>query len=191
METTFAANLPPIFEEHNSKQGQLALFDLTQHSAAMLCDLQCRSQSNSSRNNSWWAAFFLHLMTLNLQTTSQTLILAFWTHFPSQTARLISRSMRRLTSRTVMTSLSVSSSTTTPLQSRSTRAQAQLNAATAGVSSRQQRATCVRAYLKARAQAVAARHRHQNGSVCDTLAFEETGKEPDIALDEGNGGVGR
>lgn len=192
-ESTFAANLPPTFEGMDSKQG-LALFDLTQHSAAMLCDLQCRSQSSSSQisTTQWWAAFFLYLMTLQLQASSQTLIMAFWTHFPSQTARLIQASMRRLTSRST-------TSSTIPLQSRSALAQARPKAATvAGDSSRWsaialslQRRSLMQAYLKARTQAVAARHQHRNGTVSDTMALEESGRDPDIGMGDGDSGVGR
>lgn len=191
-ETTFPSNIPPAtFEDLNSKQGSSQFFDLTQQSAALLCDLQCRSKnSNSPTSAQWWAAFLLYLMTLQLQTSCQTLVLALWTHFPSQTARMISRSMRRF-SRSTMTS-PLTTSSTTPLLSRSAPAQAQLNAATAaGVSSRQYRVQWMQAYLRARAQAVAARRQHQNGSVCDTTALQQSGRDPNGGLEELDSGVGR
>ncbi len=108
----------------------LSLLDPTQHSAAMLCDLQCRSSQRSSNGTSpwtpsWWSTLFLHLMTLTLQTTSKAFLLALWTHSPLRMARLMQASMHRLTSP------STTSSTTQPLLlSRSMAALAQRNAAT-------------------------------------------------------------
>merc|ERR1711977_211844 len=100
--------------------------------------LQCRSSLASSINNtrsriqpqrtstspsSFWAALFLHLMTLQIQTCYKTLLVGIWSLSPSRMARMMQASTHRLTSR------SMTSSMTTPLLMRST-AMAQRNAAT-------------------------------------------------------------
>lgn len=125
--------LPPAFDSLNPKQ-TLSPLDPTQHSAAMLCDLQCRSipvsskASTTSTSNAWWATLFLYLMTLQLQTCYKTLLVATWTISPSRMARMMQASAARLTSRSMTTSR-------TPLPLRSM-ALAQLNAATGRPSQR-------------------------------------------------------
>lgn len=110
----------------------------------MLCDLQCRSTARSSSSNSnrlvlsnpstsWWTNLFLYLMTLQLQTTCKTLLLALWTHSPSRVTRLMEVSTHRLTSR-----LRNSSTMTQRLPLPSTLVLAQLNAATGRVPTQQQ-----------------------------------------------------
>merc|ERR1712070_1098474 len=123
---------------HLHSKPTLSPLDQTQHSAAMLCDLQCRSSPASSINNtlsriqppktstspsSFWAALFLHLMMVQIQTCYKTLLVGIWSLSPSRMARMIQASTHRLTSR------SMTSSMTTPLLLRST-AMAQRNAAT-------------------------------------------------------------
>merc|ERR1711939_1265936 len=100
--------------------------------------LQCRSSLASSINNtrsriqppktstspsSSWAALFLHLMMLQIQTCYKTLLVGIWSLSPSRMARMMQASTHRLTSR------SMTSSMTTRLLLRST-AMAQRNAAT-------------------------------------------------------------
>nr|POE58646.1 transcriptional activator hac1 [Quercus suber] len=119
--------LPPAFENLDAKSSPLLPLDLTQHSAAMLCDLQCRSSRSLSRDLqhstiSWWSNLFLTLMTLQLQSCYKTLLTALWTLSPSRMARVMQASAHRLTSRSMTSSM-------TPRLSRSM-AMAQLNAAT-------------------------------------------------------------
>ncbi|KAI7202992.1 hypothetical protein KC316_g1536 [Hortaea werneckii] len=135
----FPSTIPPAFEtSHLDSKPTLSPLDQTQHSAAMLCDLQCRSSPASSINNtrsriqphrtstspsSFWAALSLHLMMLQIQTCYKTLLVGIWSLSPSRMARMMQASTHRLTSR------SMTSSMTTPLLLRST-AMAQRNAAT-------------------------------------------------------------
>ncbi|KAF2487792.1 hypothetical protein BDY17DRAFT_289697, partial [Neohortaea acidophila] len=137
----------PITEEEEPKSTlplslPLPQLDPTQHSAAMLCDLQCRSTcpqstSSSSSNKSSTtssssnnlAILFLNLLTLNLTTTYRTLLLALWSTSPSRITRMMQASTPP------STSPSTTSSTTTPtplavVLSASTSALAQRNAAT-------------------------------------------------------------
>lgn len=124
MESTMTSAYPPSFEISESKS-LFPQLDMAQHSAAMLCDLQCRSSSPGSANsisNSWWAGLFLFLMSLQFQTYYKTTLLAIWSLSPSRMARLIQASAHRLASRS-------KTSSTTPHLCRSM-AMAQLKAAT-------------------------------------------------------------
>ncbi|KAI4738223.1 hypothetical protein E4T50_11331, partial [Aureobasidium sp. EXF-12298] len=51
--------------------------DQTQHSAAMLCDLQCRSSENHSHSR--WSQIIIYLMHLNIMTFYKSLMVASWT----------------------------------------------------------------------------------------------------------------
>ncbi|KAH9840366.1 basic region leucin zipper [Teratosphaeria destructans] len=110
IETSFPSTLPPALPTADVKaQNPL---DLTQHSAAMLCDLQCQSSGASttstsapSFNPSWWATLFLFLMTQQLQSTFKTLLMAIWTLSPSRMVRLMQASAARLTSRSTISSV--------------------------------------------------------------------------------------
>jgi len=127
MDSTVSSAYPPSFEISESKS-LFPQLDLAQHSAAMLCDLQCQSSSPGSANsvsNSWWAAIFLFLMSLQFQTCYKITLLAIWSLSPSRMARLIQVSAHRLASRSTTFS-------TTPLLFRSM-AMAQLKAATSRV----------------------------------------------------------
>ncbi|KAK4956818.1 transcription factor that binds to CRE motif [Elasticomyces elasticus] len=112
------------------------------HPAAMP-DLQCRTRrrqastpstspnstttsTNNNPVNTFWATLFLHLMTLQFQTTYRTLLIALWSLSPSRMARMMQRSpSTRISTSRLTTSLMA------PLQLRST-ALAQLSAATSG-----------------------------------------------------------
>ncbi|KAK5107792.1 hypothetical protein LTR62_000660 [Meristemomyces frigidus] len=117
--STFSA---PAFEHLDVKPTTLSL-DPTQHSAAMLCDLQCRSSpasslvtllSTPSISPSFWASLFLRLMTLQLQTCYKTILLAIWSLSPSRMARSMQASILRSTSASTTSFI-----TTAPLLSRS------------------------------------------------------------------------
>ena len=196
---------PPALENLNAKvtpTSTLSPLDSTQHSAAMLCDLQCRSSQRSSTSNvtnpttttSWWASLFLYLMCLQLQTTCKTLLVATWTHSPSQMVRLMQASVHRLTSR------STTSSTTPPLLlSRSMAALAQRNAATrpsarqGALVALQQRSVRDRRQRTSEIPAAAAEqqqnHSHQTSTT--TKAFREQGSGSGMGTShEDRGGVG-
>ncbi|EGP89582.1 uncharacterized protein MYCGRDRAFT_103568 [Zymoseptoria tritici IPO323] len=123
---TFSLNsLPPAFDTLDAKPSSSSLLlplDPTQHSAAMLCDLQCRSSLKSSSTTtttnspppSWWTQLFLHLLTGQILTCYRILMVALWTISPSRMARLMAASTLRSTSRSTISS-------TTPLLLRSTR----------------------------------------------------------------------
>ena len=92
--------------------------DATQHSAAMLFDLQCQS-SKALRTlaNGWWAQVVLRLMHMNIIMFYKTLLAVSWTLWPERIARIMD-----------MTSPSTASSTTcskttssTPAATRTTR----------------------------------------------------------------------
>lgn len=179
-------NLPPAFDNLSTKPAPSPsplpqTLDPTQHSAAMLCDLQCRSslRKRSTRqpqqslhpylaSTSWWTTLFLYLMHLHLQTGYRAMLLALWTHSPSRIARLMQASTPRLTSRST-----TSSTTMTPLLSRSTRALAQRNAATAPVSTALlQRSSSSVEVQRARVKAVAER-------LCQTYFLVKALRESD------------
>jgi hypothetical protein len=98
--------------------------------------------------------------------------------------------MNRLTSRST-------TSSRTPLQSQSTLALAQLNAATAklrvrrGASALVKRRFWMHACLRAKAREVALRRRHQRKTVSDTMALEKAGRDSDLGIGDGDNGVGR
>lgn len=98
---------PPV---HPFPEAQPTQLDLTQHSAAMLCDLQCQSSlwynslpSLQSTLRTWaWAQMISTLLHLSIMTTYKTTLLAFFsTLSPTTTAR-------------ISTLLSTRSSTLTP-----------------------------------------------------------------------------
>lgn len=118
LEQSFPLNtLPPAFDTIDSKSSLLSPLDPTQHSAAMLCDLQCRSSRLSSSMTSipmaWMANLFTYLITMQWQVTCQSIMIALWTLSPSRLARMMAASQARLTSRSKISSM-------TPLPSRST-----------------------------------------------------------------------
>lgn len=125
-DNAYPSMLPPAFDNLDSKSSMLSPLDLTQHSAAMLCDLQCQSSSLSSSTTSqtsWWATLFLYLMNMNLQICYRTLLVAIWTLSPSRMARLMQVSALH-SSRSTISSM-------TPRLLRSTPGRlARLNAAT-------------------------------------------------------------
>lgn len=140
---------PPAFEALDPKSGSLSHLDATQHSAAMLCDLQCpssprRSQmsthtptssnpsSTSPASTAWWTSLFTTLLAFQLRTCYQQILLAIWTLSPMRMERMIRASMIRLAA---IRSRSTTSSTMTSSLSRSTTPLAQLKAAT-GVATR-------------------------------------------------------
>lgn len=191
--------IPPAFEALDSKP-TLSPLDPTQHSAAMLCDLQCRSSLASSNNarspainrstsaKSFWATLFLHLMTLHIQTCYKALLVAIWTLSPSRMVRMMQASTHRLTFRST-----TSSTMTTPLLSRSA-AMAQRNAATSRLAQQGAFAALQRSSedeglgVRDRRQAVAARHqrvlRLRKALEQDVKDNHEVGKR-----DDGNAGV--
>lgn len=120
------STLPPAFDNLDSKPSTLSPRDLTQHSAAMLCDLQCQSRGLSSSTTSaasWWTNLFLSLMTIQLQTCYKTLLVAIWMLSPSRMARMMQASIAR--------SSRLTNSSMTPRLLRSTRRRlARHNAAT-------------------------------------------------------------
>lgn len=168
----------------------LSPLDLTQQSAALLCDLQCRSSksSNTTSITSWWTTLFLYLMTLQLTTTSKTLLMAIWTLSPSRMAALIQASQRRLTSRST-------TSSTTLLLSQSTTALAQRNAATGSVNLRQGALVALqRRYLveaqRARIRAVAERT-HQTAANGTMALKDQRGSRIEKSGGDDDDGVGR
>ncbi|KAM0721549.1 hypothetical protein Q7P37_002474 [Cladosporium fusiforme] len=139
---------PPAFEALDPKSASLPHLDETQHSAAMLCDLQCPSSLRRSRTsnptttssnpsstcpvNSWWTSLFTTLLAFQLRTCYQQILLAIWTLSPSRMERMIRASTIRLAA---IRFPSTTSSTTMPLLSQSTTPLAQPRAAT-GVATR-------------------------------------------------------
>ncbi|KAM3421041.1 hypothetical protein BST61_g1460 [Cercospora zeina] len=100
----------PSYED--SKSSALTPLDLTQHSAAMLCnDLQCRSSRMSSNTASslWWTHILSSMMAFNTQNCYKTLLMALWTTTPSRMARMMQASAAR-------SSRSTSSSTSTMIR---------------------------------------------------------------------------
>jgi len=91
--------MPPPAHPFNPEAQQTQL-DLTQHSAAMLCDLQCQSSlwynslpSLQSTLRTWaWATMIFTLVHLNIMTTYKTTLQAFFsTLSPTTTARISTR----------------------------------------------------------------------------------------------------
>ncbi|KAF2153307.1 hypothetical protein K461DRAFT_278131 [Myriangium duriaei CBS 260.36] len=80
-------------------QNEAALFDSldpTQHSAAMLCDLQCRSSEVTSLPSlpltlqTWfWTHTILFLMQTSIMNFYKTSLLVLWSHSPTQMNRLL------------------------------------------------------------------------------------------------------
>jgi transcriptional activator HAC1 len=146
---------PPAFETLDPKSGSLPHLDATQHSAAMLCDLQCPSSQRRSRMSTttptssspsstsaatspttwttWMASLFTTLLAFQVRTCYQQILLAIWTLSPTRMERMIRASTTRLA--TLTRSRSTTSLTMMPSLSRSTTPLAQLNAAT-GVATR-------------------------------------------------------
>jgi transcriptional activator HAC1 len=146
---------PPAFEALDPKSGSLPHLDATQHSAAMLCDLQCPSSQRRSRISTptptfsspsstsaatlqttwttWMASLFTTLLAFQLRTCYQQILLAIWTLSPTRMERMIRASTTRLAAATRFRSMNLS--TMMPSLSRSTTPLAQLNAAT-GVATR-------------------------------------------------------
>jgi transcriptional activator HAC1 len=146
---------PPAFEALDPKSGSLSHLDATQHSAAMLCDLQCPSSQRRSRMSThtptfsnpsstsaatsqttwttWMASLFTTLLAFQLRTCYQQILLAIWTLSPTRMERMIRASTTRLAAATRFRSMTLS--TMMPSLSRSTTPLAQLNAAT-GVATR-------------------------------------------------------
>lgn len=210
------ATFPVDLETMDAKPAALSHLDQTQHSAAMLCDLQCRSRlrssssrrllsitptsSTSNSSTSYWATLFLYLMTLQLQTSYKAILMALWTISPSRmTARLMQAASTQQHRRS--TSRSTTSSMTPPRPlSRSTRALAQqCNAATARVARQgalealQSRRSALLgiAGVRGRAAVAAGRQQHQQ-TVTDTMVFEEHDQDgSDLGNGEGRSGVGR
>jgi transcriptional activator HAC1 len=146
---------PPAFEALDPKSGSLPHLDATQHSAAMLCDLQCPSSQRRSRMSTpmptssspsstsaatlqttwttWMASLFTTLLAFQLRTCYQQILLAIWTLSPTRMERMIRASTTRLAAATRFRSMNLS--TMMPSLSRSTTPLAQLKAAT-GVATR-------------------------------------------------------
>ena len=105
----------PLPAIHHLPDAQAAQLDRTQHSAAMLCDLQCQSSldPNSSLPSPpstfpawWWTRITLCIIIttlhLSVMTTYKTLLLTFWTLSPARmTARL--STLRPLTASSTLT----------------------------------------------------------------------------------------
>lgn len=92
--------------------------DLSQHSAAMLYDLQCRSRRSLSQANRWWAQFMLCLMHMNIMACYKTLLAATWSLWPARMARIAETAFRSSTSSTTASS---NTRSTTSSISRTTR----------------------------------------------------------------------
>ncbi|CZT16242.1 uncharacterized protein RCC_02084 [Ramularia collo-cygni] len=107
-------SLPPAFDNLDSKSSLLSPLDPTQHSAAMLCDLQCRSRRLSSSTTlnhlAWWTS---HLANFQWQICCQAIMLTIWTLSPFRMARMMEASQLRFPSRSRTSSM-------TPLPLRST-----------------------------------------------------------------------
>lgn len=82
-------------------------FDLTQHSAAMLCDLQCRSNGSSKTSlpspqsilQTWfWTRIILFLVQTSILNLYRTTLLALWTHSPTRMNNLLETLVRGSTS---------------------------------------------------------------------------------------------
>jgi transcriptional activator HAC1 len=181
---------PPAFEALDPKSGSLPHLDATQHSAEMLCDLQCpsslrRSQTSTpsptSSNPSstypasttWWTSLFTTLLAFQLRTCYQQILLAIWTLSPTRMERMIRASTTRLAA---IRSRSRISSTMTPSRSRSTTSLAQLKAAT-GVATRNEgaHAALTRVSSKTNSQATA-----------ETAAGANTRSSTHAALQDGS-----
>jgi transcriptional activator HAC1 len=63
--------------------------DQTRHSAAMLCDLQCRSSEMDSVSR--WSQTMLYLMHLNLMIFYKSLMVALWTLWPTRMGTMVTR----------------------------------------------------------------------------------------------------
>ena len=69
--------------------------DPTQHSAAMLCDLQCRSSETHSHSR--WSQIIIYLMHLNIMTFYKSLMVASWTLWPTRMATMMKQVSATLT----------------------------------------------------------------------------------------------
>lgn len=72
--------------------------DQTRHSAAMLCDLQCRSSQTLA--SVWWAQMMLYLMHMNVMVCYKTLLAASWNLFPARMTRIMEMVSQSTTSST-------------------------------------------------------------------------------------------
>lgn len=172
---------PPAFEALDPKSASLPHLDETQHSAEMLCDLQCPSSLRRSRTSnptptssspsstcqasSWWTSIFTTLLAFQLRTCYQQILLAIWTLSPSRMERMIRASTTRLAAAT--RSRSTTSSTRMPSLSRSTTPLAQLKAAT-GVATREGARTAL--------------DRHPQAAESRTPAGDATGANPSSSV---------
>jgi len=76
---------------------ELRHFDATQHSAAMLCDLQCPSNVCASLPLSpqsilqtwWWTQLTIYLMHMSIMTIYKSLLVTLWTLSPARMTRLL------------------------------------------------------------------------------------------------------
>jgi len=183
---------PPAFEALDPKSGSLPHLDATQHSAAMLCDLQCPSSQRRSRTSTltptftspsstspatsqttwtaWMASLFTTLLAFQLRTCYQQILLAIWTLSPTRMERMIRASTTRLAAATRFRSMTLS--TMMPSLSRSTTPLAQLNAAT-GVATRDEGAhtalTRSSSAMDSRAKSGSADGAKNRSSVCAAL----------------------
>ena len=183
---------PPAFEALDPKSGSLSHLDATQHSAAMLCDLQCPSSQRRSRMSTptptfsnpsstsaatsqttwttWMASLFTTLLAFQLRTCYQQILLAIWTLSPTRMERMIRASTTRLAAATRFRSMTLS--TMMPSLSRSTTPLAQLKAAT-GVATRDEGAhtalTRSSSATDSRAKSVNADGAKNRSSVCAAL----------------------
>lgn len=69
--------------------------DPTQHSAAMLCDLQCRSSEINSLSR--WSQTIIYLMHLNIMTFYKSLMVASWTLWPTRMVTMMKQVSATLT----------------------------------------------------------------------------------------------
>ncbi|KAF2226477.1 hypothetical protein BDZ85DRAFT_293433 [Elsinoe ampelina] len=90
--------------ESLTHESLFAALNPTQHSAAMLCDLQCRLSAAASSllvqstSQTWvWTRTILYLTHLSVMTTYKTILLAFWTQSPTQMNKLLATLIRSST----------------------------------------------------------------------------------------------
>lgn len=188
-----------LYEDTDAKLAIPSL-DTTQHSAAMLCDLQClssrtgiarASQTHASSKSSsrfqtsqatrQWTNLFLHLIHLQIRTVYTQTLLGLWMMSPTRMQSLITRSQ---TNRSAMThSSSTTSLTRTPLQpSRLTQLLAQPRAATSRVSQKGALAALAR-------RPVLRYSNEKNVTANENREQDQTGQNNDGKLQED--GVGR
>jgi len=202
---------PPAFEALDPKSGSLSHLDATQHSAAMLCDLQCPSSQRRSRTSTltptssspsstsaansqttWtacMASLFTTLLAFQVRTCYQQILLAIWTLSPTRMERMIRASTTRLAAATRFRSMT--SSMMMPSLSRSTTPLAQLKAAT-GVATRDEGAhtalTRSSSAKESRTESGGADGAKNRSSVC--AALKRDGGSPGKHQGQNDDGVG-